>query len=162
MKKLLFIIFAMLIVSGSFSQCRLIQKSVDKFTGEITFKSPITEKGYYSKTNPVIFYKFIKEKDTTFYMRLTTYGNTLAADPGVMLIYRSGEKKSYPSEKVDYDAHQNLGWEYNSWIKLSKEDILKIQNDPISDFRLYIHDQQINKKQQELYAKYIGCILEAK
>ena len=121
----------------------------DKFTNEVTYRSPLLE--------DLNFTKFVKNDNIVYYLSCNTIGSTVVVDgKGVILLLDNGEKIEWPEEKIDVKVRGG-NYVYSCFIRLSSEDIAKLQQNNISDFRLYIYDNKVENS--EKYKQYINCMV---
>ena len=131
--------------------CSKITRTVDKFTDEVTIRSPLLEK--------ISFTKVINNIEEVIYLRISVHGSTLNYGCyGVTLLLENGEKILWKDEEVDtdYDSYGN-SWKYKSFTRLTNEEIEKIITNPITDVKLYIYDSSIGNS--EKFSSYLNCIV---
>lgn len=134
--------------------CSKIDKSVDDFTSEIKFSSPMINGRQLS---PMIIYKNINKGKTVYYLSLRTYGSTVNVNEnGVIILFQDGTKWSRGS-KIDVEADSN-GFEYSAFITLTSADLTTFSTKKIKKFRLYIYDEEINSSDAEKFKLYTQCI----
>ena len=131
--------------------CKDIKKTEDKFNNEVTYRSPLLE--------DLNFTKFVKNDNIVYYLSCNTIGSTVVVDgKGVILLLDNGEKIEWSEEKIDVKVSSGGNYVYSCFIRLSSEDIAKLQQNNISDFRLYIFDNKVENS--EKYKQYINCMVE--
>ena len=132
--------------------CKHIEEKKDKFTDDITLRSPISE--------DISFTKVINKGNVTTYIRLEAYGSTACVGKtGVIILFKNGDKLEFPTEAISADVNSGgKGFMYSAFISLKPEDIKILSEQEISDIRLYIFDKAIvyGKK----YKEYLKCIAQ--
>jgi hypothetical protein len=138
--------------------CSKIERSIDDFTGNIKFNSPLfTNLGIAS----TIIYKEIKNNKTVYFLSLKTSGSTVIVNGiGVTILFTDGTKW-VKSSKVDIQA-ENEGFVYSSFINLTPADLITFSTKKIKKFRLNIFDEEINSSEADKFKIYVKCIKEAK
>ncbi len=133
--------------------CNKLESKKDDFTGEITIQNP-----YSWKTNEYI-YKIIDKSNTTYYLSLNAYGNTVTVGgKGVIILFEDGSKLEKPDQKIDVKVGEK-DYDYSCFIRLSKEDIELLRKNKISKYRLYIYDTNLSSFSAESLVKYTNCIV---
>lgn len=98
--------------------CDKIITKVDDFTNEIKISTPLTY--LINKQNLT---KNINGIDTTYYLSLTAYGNTVnVGGKGVIILFDDGTKFEKPNEKVDVKVGEE-DYEYSCFIRLTKDEV---------------------------------------
>lgn len=122
----------------------------DKFTGEITAKSPIF--------NGITFYKITSDGVTNFYISMNQVGATLnVGKKGLIILLADGKKIVKPDAKIDVDVNRGAsGYVYSVFERLTKEDIKKLSESPMTDKRLFIYDGTIERGGKLM--EYIKCL----
>lgn len=128
--------------------CKYIKTTTDKFTGDITSRSVISE--------GITLMKVTKDDSSKIYMSIKEYGSTLTVGKeGLILLLENGQKISRPNAKVDVEANKN-GYTYSVFIELTEPEIQLIMGNNITDNRLYIYDGQI--KDGAKLSAYLECL----
>lgn len=111
---------------------------VDKFEGSKTISTSISDPAYVSKV--------IQRGVATYYLSLRTTGTTATVHKtGVTVLFSDGTKWSKPTAKIDIETKDDE-YEYSAFVTLSPADVLKFSQKTITDFRLYIHDNEIGER----------------
>lgn len=150
MKSTIVLFSLLLLTSLSFSQeskyCKKITTKTDKFTGNTSHQSPYGGKIWLLKSG------------NTLFLNLFANGSTLnVGEKGVIIILESGEKIVRPKQEIKTDT-ATTGWSYHAGIVLTPEEVEKLKASPITDFRLYIYDESLSKKEKIIYQELIKCI----
>lgn len=134
--------------------CSIIKTEKDKFTGEISYKTPILD--------DVSFYKYILQ-DTLYVVRLTAYSNSANFGDGVIILFDSGAKIVKDNERIDIKVNQRIPTNYRyyvtAFVSLTREELWVFSVSNITDFRLYIYEASVKPKKAEQYKNYASCIL---
>lgn len=156
---ILILLLTPLLSTANIDTCRGIKKNIDKFNGEIKYYTPPTAK--------VTFQKVIKDSITVYYMTLTAYGNTLSTgEKGITILLDNGIKIDRPTELInvsqtikasEYDLRGN--WEYSAFIRLSESEINLLIQHSITDYRLYIYDNTVLKKERPILKQWLRCLI---
>lgn len=134
--------------------CNKLQVKVDDFNGETTIQNP------YTLTTKQMVYKIIKNSDTTYYLRLTSYGSTVNVDgKGVIILFDDGTKFEKPNAKIDVEVGKK-DYDYSCFISLTKDEVKLFATKKISKYRLYIYDTTINSFTSESLMNYFTCLLK--
>jgi hypothetical protein len=137
--------------------CAKIERSVDKFTGEVTFNSPI---GTGWETSAMTIYKTIKGSIITNSLYLRTYGSTVNVNStGVIILFDDGTKINKPSVKIDVDV-EGSRFIYGAYFALTESDLKTLSNKRVDRFRLYIYDEVVNPKKAEEFTHFVSCIID--
>ncbi|HRH58777.1 MAG TPA: hypothetical protein PLS10_14085 [Chitinophagales bacterium] len=131
--------------------CVNIRKTIDDFTGEITFI-------FSDKGNQISFIKYIKNGVTDYYVSISIKENGIYTGKGVYFILMNGKKINKPNEDVDYDY--NDGFYTSAFFKLSKQDIEMFKESPIDRFKAYI-SEGATFEPEETFNKF-KCLLNKK
>jgi len=127
--------------------CSKIKTDIDKFSKIKTFNSPILER-----------IAFFKEKGIIS-IRIDIPGSTLNVnEKGVILLLSDGTQIKRPYENIS--ANYQNGYRYSAYFNLSKIEITRIINNPITDVKLYIYDSEVFDPQK--YSEYLKCIVNIK
>lgn len=138
--------------------CEKIKRRVDDFTGAINLNSPISND---LKIASMIIYKEISKTKTTYYLNLSTIGNTAVVNgTGATILFTDGTKWTKPV-KIDVRAG-NTGFDYSASITLTQADLNTLATKTIKKYRLYIFDEEINLSDADKFKIYLKCIKEAK
>lgn len=138
--------------------CSLIEKSVDDFTDEIKFNTPMISNG---RLTPIRLYKYILKGKTTYYLSLSTIGSTVnVGESGVILLFSDGTKMT-KAVKVDVDANKD-GFEYSAFFLLSQTELATLSSKKVKKFRLYIYDEEINETEADKFKIYVSCLRSTK
>ncbi len=152
MKKLVFILLAPLFGIGQ--NCSEIIKKTDDITGEISFKTPVTE--------DIRFIKMIDKSGELYFMSLSYYGKSVIADAtGVILTLENGSKIEKPNQKVKCEVNSD-GYIYKSFFSLSKAEKEQLSKSKLTAFKLYIFPKEVEAIMQESNLKNFNCLITAK
>lgn len=131
---------------------KFIEKEVNDFGGEITYRSPLL--------NDLSIIKIVRNNTQIYFLSLSTIGSTLNyGTSGVIILFEDGTKWSKPNEEVDVKYKQGDDWEYSAFIRLTKGDLSLFSTKKIRKFRLYIYDNN-NPKDKEIFPLYVQSIME--
>lgn len=128
-----------------------LETDKDKFTGEVSIRTPINE--------PMCINKVIDKNQIYYYLRIEVIGETPSVvKKGVMVLFSDGSKLSKPNEKIDVRVNKyGSGYEYTSFIVLTKKEVDLFAKKKATDVRLYIYDREID----EVDASQFMCAAEA-
>jgi hypothetical protein len=131
-----------------------IERGVDKFTGEIAYRSPL-----YNNASII---KIINKGKIQYYLLLRISGESSVTylNKGVIVLFTDGKKWQRPNEKVGLDYDDSF--EYSAYILLTPQDLEIFQNKNIEAFRLNVYDQDITAIQSEKLKYYIRAIKKLK
>ena len=125
--------------------CKDIEKKDDKFTNEVRFNSPSSE-----------HVSFIKDKGI-IYIYLTSHGKTLNVNKkGIIILLKDGSKITNDTANIDVKVDGDGWYTYTSMFALSNEDISKISNSYITDYRLFVYDFALDNG--PLFSEYLKCL----
>jgi len=125
--------------------CKDIERKEDKFTNEVRLNSPSTE-----------HVSFIKDKGI-IYIYLTSHGKTLNVNQkGIIILLKDGSKITNETANIDVKVDGDGWYTYTSMFALSNEDISKISNSYITDYRLFVYDFALDNG--ILFSEYIKCL----
>lgn len=132
--------------------CSDITKIDDKFTGEITYRSP-----YLSGIG---FSKVVRDTQSDIYMSISTSGLTCSVmKNGAYLLFDNGEQIKWPQAVVSTDAGSGY-FRYRAFVKLNPNDLELLKNHLLTDVRLYIYDSTISRNHARRLKAYIGCLMK--
>jgi len=107
----------------------------DKFNGEKT---------YSTNTEVVSFWRTIKKGISRQYVSVTVKGSTLNYGCyGVYILFNNGQKIMRKNEKVE-TAYSD-GFEYRAFFTPTDNEIKLLQNQEITDVKLYIYDATVDR-----------------
>lgn len=125
--------------------CKDIETKEDKFTSTIKYNSPITNHVF-----------FIKEKGIT-YIYLKSYGKTIVLNQkGIIILLSDGSKIENKTTKIDVDSDGDGYYTYSTLFALTDNEIKKLSENYITDYRLYIYDFKLDEG--VLYQEYLKCL----
>jgi hypothetical protein len=136
------------------SLCKEIEEFKDKFTNEITYRSPASE--------GITFIKVKKGNNVSTYLSIRIDGSTLNFnEKGVILLLNNKLKIIKPEEKLDVEVNTRTNeydYIYSAFIRLNTNDLKLLTQNIITDVRLYIYDKTIinGAKTKE----YLKCIIK--
>lgn len=140
------------ITAKSQNNCTSIKKEIDKFTGQVTYSSPLLKS--------VHFYRVFEDTLDLIYLTLRCNGATLNTnEKGVIVLFDDGSKWEKPEQTIKVNVADE-GWEYRAFIPIQKEDLKLFSEKLITDFRLYIYDKSVFKSQAKKYMNWAKCMLE--
>ncbi len=126
--------------------CNQIIIENDKFDGSNKKYSPLLEDVSFMKTNGQI------------YLSLKTTGSTpVVNSKGVIILLSNKQKINKPNAKVNVEVNNRGKYEYSSFITLTKTDIDLLSKYDITDFKLYIFENQ-NNLYGEKYRRFLKCL----
>ena len=138
--------------------CEKIERLVDDFTGAVTLNSPMSIKYEIAR---MIIYKEINETKTTYRLYLSATGATYNInETGVSVIFKDGSKWYKPA-KVDAGTSKD-GFEYTTYITLTKTELNSFATKEIKKYRLFIYDVDVTEQEAQDFKSYINCIKLAK
>lgn len=127
--------------------CKNIETKTDKFTGVTSYNSPINEHIY-----------FIKEKGVT-YIYLLSHGKTpTIGGSGVIILLDNGSKIENKEAKIDIKYDGNGYYDYSTLFILKDDEIKKLSDNQITDYRLYVYEFQIDKGKGWFFKEYLKCL----
>ena len=130
-----------------------IEREVDDFTKEIKINSP-----YNSQVG--ILYKYIKKGVVTYYLSLEIGSSGIQRGSGVYILFTDGSKWSRPNEKVDITYRS--GFQNNVFIRINESDLNTFKTKTIKKYRLYIHDQEVDKAEADKFKIYTSLVTKSK
>jgi len=136
--------------------CSSVTKTVDEFTGEITFEARITA----DDGGDVSFLKIKKGGVTIYYLSIWIKETGIYTGTGVTIILKNGKKISKPSAKVDY-SYAGSSFYTTAFIKLTADDIALLKQSGIEKYKLYISTGEISPY-SDLSKDFFNCIVKAK
>lgn len=131
--------------------CKDIEESKDKFSDEITFRTPIIE--------GISFLKIKTTDLVSTYLRIRIHGRTLNVNTtGVIILFDNGSKLEIPDAEIEVDVSSGSidGYTYSAFISLSEDEIKLLSENIMTDVRLYIYDGIV--KNGNKLADYMKCI----
>lgn len=130
--------------------CRDIEKETDKFTNDITHRSPYIE--------GVSVIKSIKGDKARIYLAVNEIGSTLnVGKKGLILLLEGGQKIDKPDADLDVKVNKGgSGYVYSAFVELTLSDISLLTKYSITDNRLYVYDGTINNGAK--IKEYIKCL----
>jgi hypothetical protein len=132
--------------------CSKITMKIDKFENDTTYWTPRTG---------VLGWVYFSKIDGSIFMGLQTGGATLnIGEKGVTVLLEGGEKIEKPYAVVDADVAGTSGYTYSSFFSLTDEEIEKLKQYPITDYRLYIYEGKPLKKNALKYMDFVKCLEE--
>lgn len=138
-------------IKSEINYCEEITNEKDKFTGEITYRTPHGNLGLY-------IVKYVKSGVVDYYLSVYVGGSTLNTnEKGVYILFDNGKKIIRNNEHIDV-SYGDEGWMYNGFIKLTKENITLLKNNLITDVKLFIYDKEIDNKSANNIRQYMKCL----
>jgi|GEM_PF-1646090 len=130
--------------------CNEIKVIKDKFDDKITYYSPSVGK--------ISLGKSIGEKeDGSIYMFLVANSSQFSTSKkGLIILFDDGTKISKPNESIRVKMGKGKYFDYKATIKITEEEIKLFKEKIVTDFRLYIYDEEV-KNGKDLQ-EYINCM----
>lgn len=129
-----------------------IERTIDDFENQIKINSP---------SDVVELLKYIEGKKTTYYLSLTTYGNTVSLyQKDVYILFQDGTKW-HKISKIDCDVSDDT-YRYTSWITLSAMDLAILKVKKIKKIRLYIYDTELDEGTSDDFVLFTNEIIKMK
>ena len=127
--------------------CKEIETKIDKFTSITSYNSPIKE-----------HVSFIKEKGIT-YIYLLSHGKTpTVGGTGIIVLLDDGSKIENKEAKIDVKYTGDGYYDYSTLFSLKDDEIKKLSENQITDYRLYIYEFQIDKGKGWILKEYLKCL----
>jgi hypothetical protein len=143
------------------SQCDKIKKEVDKYTGKITWQTPLELNPSTMKVTPIQLSK-VYTKDTMYALTLTCEGDVPSAGKGVYILFYNGSKIIREDEDVDVSVNSlNSNYRYTAIIQISREELKLLKSIVIEDFRLSVYDAGLDDERINI-KENIRCLIAAK
>jgi hypothetical protein len=131
--------------------CKDIDKEVDKFNGKTRYSTP--EKDGLSMV------KVIMSNDTTYFIHVRNGGSTVNVGvEGMILLFDDGSKIEKKSAEVDVKTGK-YSYVYSAFEELNSDAIMILCEKLITDTRLYIYDNEIDKDNSILIQEYLKCLV---
>jgi hypothetical protein len=134
--------------------CNDIEESKDKFTNEITYRSPESE--------GISIIKVKAGVKVNTYLSIRVGGSTVnVKEKGVILLLDNKLKITKPDAELDVDVNTSKygsGYIYSAFIDLNINDIKLLTQNKITDVRLYIYDNDITDGKK--ISEYLKCIIK--
>ena len=153
------------IPSSEVAACPELEKSVDDFTGEISFSYyPATSKNGFKMT--VLIIKTINKAKVSYNLTLYAYGHDIEySGTEVTVLFTDGTKwKRYDKIDVDVGNVEVFGEEfkYRTTIPLTNQDLVLFSTKNIKKYRLEFFDEELDPDMAINFAKYVKCVRTAK
>jgi hypothetical protein len=127
--------------------CKEIETKTDKFTSITSYNSPINE-----------HVSFIKEKGFT-YIYLLSHGKTpTVGGTGVIILLDDGSKIENKEAKIDVKYAGDGYYDYSTLFSLKDDEIKKLSETQITDYRLFIYEFKIDKEKGWFFKEYLKCL----
>ena len=165
MKKYILIPILLFLVTISFAQtadsttqkidsidCSGVTKTVDEFSGEITFEARITD--------DINFLKIKKGGVIKYYLSIWIKETGIYTGTGVSIILKNGKKINKPSAKVEY-SYAGSSFYTTTFIQLIADDIALLKQSGIEKYKLYISTGEISDY-SNLSKDLFNCLIKAK
>jgi hypothetical protein len=156
MNRILILIISLISIKG-FTQCQNVAVKKDDMTDELRFS--------ISGLNHINLLKFIEKGETTYYLKLSTTGNTAnVSEKGVILLLSDNSKIVKPNIEIDVEVEMghyygNGDYEYSAFFRISELEVKQIIENPIKKFRLFIYDKDISDEKRTFYSETMKCIM---
>ena len=160
MRKIILLLMLVSISVISYSQCDNLEKTSDDMTGKVRISTPMynTKIGLYNQS----VMKVESEKDTSYYLILTTKGSTLnVGEKGVIVLFEDGTKWIRSEEEIKTKYYGGDEYTYTAFMLLTSEDLIVFSTKQIKKFRLYIYDGITNIGSND-FMQQIKCIINTK
>jgi|GEM_PF-2423432 hypothetical protein len=132
--------------------CSGVTKTVDEFSGEITFEARITD--------DVNFLKIKKSGVIKYYLSIWIKETGIYTGTGVSIILKNEKKINKPSAKVEY-SYAGSSFYTTTFIQLTNEDIALLKQSGIAKYKLYISTGEITDY-SDLSKDLFNCLVKAK
>ena len=133
--------------------CQEIEVSVDKFTGETNYQTPL-ERSYS-------FTKVKKGNESRIYMRVEGSSLSLVSNAkGLILLLENGFKIEKPDIEIGIDVHPLMKgyYQYIAFFELNSSDIELLTKNKITDSRIYVIDSHLIHTKD--LKEYLKCLLK--
>ncbi|MGB0850989.1 MAG: hypothetical protein ACPGTP_07070 [Bacteroidia bacterium] len=165
MKKLL-ILCAITVIFFSFKAadpCKAIKRSYDAMDNKTTLHSPYMGSLIAATTpRPIVIIKSITDSDTAYYMSFSTYSGVVAVSKkGLKVLFTDGTKweRAEAKIKTEVSTLDGIGgYEYSTFVKVTKEDLLLFETKNVKQIRLFVFDNFMMKKWGEQLRQHVTCI----
>jgi len=135
------------------SNCYSIDYEVDDFTGESR---------YSTTTSDINIIRVFTEDKEDNYLSLHSYGQkAITFEKGVILLFSDKSRLEFPSEEVDCDI-SDYGYQYNSFFRITEEQIEALTSKTVDKWRLYVFDNDISDSDAEEFRIQAECISSCK
>ena len=131
---------------------RNLLKTYDDFTNDTTIYTP--------KNGGLVLFK-ISNKKTKYYIRLSCSADTYTSGNEIIILFDNGQRITKPAATVDIkSAVISIGIVYtaSSFFEITLEELLLLQKNKITKFRLYVHDRTLTDDENELIKLYSQSI----
>jgi hypothetical protein len=155
MKKWFTAFSLLLIICGnSYSQniCNL-EKKIDKYEDRTSYRTSY---------DPFLrAYLDISKKDTVVYLSLSTFSTALSTNiSGMDIILSDGKIMRFADEEVSVEVSDDGGFEYSTFTRIRKNELLQLSKSLITDYRLYVFDRQPSPDNAKRFQHELKCLLE--
>ena len=148
MKKLITALLIATTISNA-SVCNEIKTRVDDFTGKITKHSPY---GFSMR-----FSKDVDNGLTEYWLMLTANSSYYSRGEGVTIKFFDGTLYSLPEEEVSIDRYDGQ-WNYDSYIKLTSEEVVMLQTKKITNYKLWIFNEKVIPEESIRFNDFVNCL----
>ncbi|WP_010523154.1 hypothetical protein [Aquimarina agarivorans] len=132
--------------------CNEIKVIKDKFEDKTTYYSPSVGKISLGKSTG-------EKEDGSIYMFLVANSSQFStSEKGLIILFDDGTKISKPNESIRVKMGKGKYFDYKATIKLNDEEIKLFKEKIVTDFRLYIYDEEV-KNGKDLQ-EYINCMIK--
>ena len=133
--------------------CSDVTITVDKFTGETSYDSPIIEN--------ISFVKYKKKGVISQYVSISIYDSYLSGynNYGVTILFKNGKKIIRKTEKIDVDYSSGSEWRYSTFFTPNSNEINLLKSYEIEAVKLYIFDSNISGG--DSIKRLANCILSS-
>ncbi len=148
------IILALSLPILSWAQCSALRKKENKSTGEIRLATDKSEAASVTRE--------MRLNKTTYYLSLSTPGNTSSNQHGVTLLLDDGNKLDWPNAMVmstPSSPHGNTHFKAQSYVELTTEQLQALTKNRIVNYKLYIFDETVKERHGESLRKQIECLV---
>ena len=131
------------------ANCNEIKTRVDEFTGKITKHSPY---GFSMR-----FSKDVDNGLTEYWLMLTANSSYYSRGEGVTIKFFDGTLYNLPKEEVSVDRYDGQ-WNYDSYIKLTSEEVVMLQTKKITNYKLWIFNEKVIPEESIRLNDFVNCL----
>jgi hypothetical protein len=131
--------------------CDKIEHRKDKFEDKETLFSPLT--------NGIALIRTIANGKSYIQLMVIVNGSTLNFDAkGLFILFSDGTKILKPATKVDVEASNGSRYIYSASIGLQQNEIKLLTEKSITDIKVYIYEEAVDKESAFKIKEYLKCI----
>lgn len=133
--------------------CGEITETIDKFTGETK---------YMARISLTTIHKVVKGTSKKIYLSLATIGSTPSKGKGVIILLEGGKKitKEISTDVDVVTLGEYAEYQHSAFIPLASTDIDLLKKYNITDYRLYIFDQEVAPRSADKIRAIMMCLDE--